>query len=92
VALAESGSVVTPHDLSAEVLAANNTQSSAPAAQTSVALWLRVDRPLPDLFEEIERAAITYALTATEGRTEEAATRLGLSRKGLYLKRRRLGL
>jgi DNA-binding NtrC family response regulator len=47
---------------------------------------------LPDLFQEVERAAITHALTATEGRTEEAATRLGLSRKGLYLKRRRLGL
>jgi DNA-binding NtrC family response regulator len=51
-----------------------------------------VDRPLADLFQEIERAAIAHALTATEGRTEDAATRLGLSRKGLYLKRRRLGL
>ncbi len=92
VALAESGVVITSLDLSPDVLAAGPVQQKTPTDQSSPALWLRVDRPLPELFQELERAAITYALTATEGRTEEAATRLGLSRKGLYLKRRRLGL
>jgi len=92
VALAESGSVIPSHALSPEVLGAGQTQQTTATSQASPSLWLRVDRPLPDLFQEVERAAITHALTATEGRTEEAATRLGLSRKGLYLKRRRLGL
>jgi len=92
VALAESGSVITSASLSPEILAGDGATQSTPSVQSSPAVWLRVDRPLPDLTEELERAAITHALTATGGRTEEAATRLGLSRKGLYLKRRRLGL
>jgi transcriptional regulator of acetoin/glycerol metabolism len=33
-----------------------------------------------------------YALRRTGGRVEEAAEMLGLSRTGLYLKRRRYGL
>ena len=33
-----------------------------------------------------------YALRLSGGRVEEAAQMLGLSRKGLYLKRRRYGL
>lgn len=33
-----------------------------------------------------------YALRRSGGRVEEAAEMLGLSRKGLYLKRRRYGL
>jgi len=92
VAVADSGSVIASSDLSPEVFAAGPAQQATPTVQASPALWLRVDRPLPDLVQELERAAITHALTATEGRTEDAATRLGLSRKGLYLKRRRLGL
>jgi DNA-binding NtrC family response regulator len=42
--------------------------------------------------EHLERAMVQYALTASNGRMEEAARRLGLSRKGLYLKRLRFGL
>ena len=33
---------------------------------------------------------IQYALQQSRGRVEDAAARLGLSRKGLYLKRQRL--
>jgi DNA-binding NtrC family response regulator len=35
---------------------------------------------------------IQYALKLTGGRLEETADRLGLSRKGLYLKRQRLAI
>jgi DNA-binding NtrC family response regulator len=35
---------------------------------------------------------IQFALRACHGRMEDAATMLGLSRKGLYLKRLRYGL
>jgi DNA-binding NtrC family response regulator len=35
---------------------------------------------------------IQHALSTCEGRFEETAAVLGLSRKGLYLKRQRLGI
>jgi len=92
VALAESESLIPAKALSPDVLDISQADPPAVPGQGSSTLWLRVDSPLPDLVEQVERAAITRALTATGGRTEEAATRLGLSRKGLYLKRRRLGL
>jgi DNA-binding NtrC family response regulator len=53
---------------------------------------MRLDQPLAAATEQIERAVIEQALAASEGRNDEAARRLGLSRKGLYLKRQRLGL
>jgi len=56
------------------------------------ALSVRVDRPLSEIAQDVETAALTYAMRATNGRMDLAARRLGLSRKGLYLKRQRLGL
>jgi DNA-binding NtrC family response regulator len=52
----------------------------------------RIDQPLSAAVDHIERAAIQRALSMTNGRLHEAARMLGLSRKGLYLKRHRLGL
>ena len=40
----------------------------------------------------IDRDIYARALQICEGRVEDAAKMLGLSRKGLYLKRHRLGL
>jgi len=40
----------------------------------------------------IEREMIRLALRSHQGRVEPAAKALGISRKGLYLKRQRLGL
>ena len=40
----------------------------------------------------LERTMIQYALKANGGRLEETAVMLGISRKGLYLKRQRYGL
>ena len=42
--------------------------------------------------QHVERALMQYALTKCGGRMEETAAMLGLSRKGLYLKRVRYGL
>jgi transcriptional regulator of acetoin/glycerol metabolism len=53
---------------------------------------VRVDRPLSEIAQDVEIAALNYALRATNGRMDLAARRLGLPRKGLYLKRLRLGL
>jgi len=52
----------------------------------------RIDQPLAAVVEHVERAAIQRALSMTDGRLDEAAKMLGLSRKGLYLKRQRLNL
>jgi DNA-binding NtrC family response regulator len=53
---------------------------------------MRLDQTLAEATEQVERAVIERALAACDGRNDEAAKRLGLSRKGLYLKRQRLGL
>ena len=53
---------------------------------------VRTDQPLPAALEHLERTMIQHALAACHGRLEQAARTLGLSRKGLYLKRHRLGL
>ena len=42
--------------------------------------------------EHLERALIQRALALCDGRLEDAATLLGLSRNGLYLKRQRFGI
>ena len=46
----------------------------------------------PRSLEQAEREAILAALAHTRGHQERAATLLGISRKGLWEKRRRLGL
>jgi DNA-binding NtrC family response regulator len=51
-----------------------------------------VDRPLPAAIEYLERAMVAKALEQAGGRLESAADLLGISRKGLYLKRQRLGI
>jgi DNA-binding NtrC family response regulator len=53
---------------------------------------VRLDQPLPAGVGHIERAMILHALKKTGGRLEETASLLGISRKGLYLKRQRYGL
>ncbi|HEY3383088.1 MAG TPA: helix-turn-helix domain-containing protein [Vicinamibacterales bacterium] len=44
------------------------------------------------LYIDFSRAHVTNALSVSGNRMDEAAKLLGLSRKGLYLKRERLGL
>ncbi len=69
-------------DAHAELLAKSD------AEQVSV----KLDRPLADAVTELERTAIARALARHDGHLERAARDLGLSRKGLFLKRQRLGL
>jgi DNA-binding NtrC family response regulator len=57
------------------------------------ALEQRLGRqPVAAATEHLERAMLEHALKECGGRMEETAARLGLSRKGLYLKRQRLGI
>ncbi len=91
-AMAESGALLMPEHLDAQIAASRRT---VPASQRQLAeteVVVRLDQPMPAAFEHVERAMVQYALSACGGRLEEAAQLLGLSRKGLYLKRQRLGL
>ena len=53
---------------------------------------VRLDQPLQGMYDDVERAAIPRALKLARNNQTETASRLGITRKGLYLKRRRLGL
>ena len=47
---------------------------------------------LPPTISRIEREMIKTALQTHHGKVDAVARALGISRKGLYLKRQRLGL
>ena len=85
VALADPDDMLLPSHLSPVIVASRRT---IPVQHTEAVI--RVDQPLDAATEQLERVAIERALTACAGRNDEAAKLLGLSRKGLYLKRQRL--
>jgi len=93
VAMAEPGSVLMPAHLSDEIASSRRTvPASAPQLRQSTEVVTRIDQPLSAAVEHIERAAIQRAIKLADGRLDDAAKMLGLSRKGLYLKRQRLNL
>jgi len=91
IALAEPDSTLTPALLSPEIQASRRTVA---ASQTPAEpeIRLRLDQRLPDAVETLEQTLVRRALERSHGRVEEAARLLGISRKGLFLKRRRWGL
>jgi DNA-binding NtrC family response regulator len=91
-ALAESGAVLMPEHLAHEIASSRRTIPASERALDSTEVVVRMDQPLPAAAEHLERAMIQYALRQTNSRMEEAAALLGLSRKGLYLKRQRYGI
>ena len=90
VALAEPDATITPALLSPEIQASRRTIPVAPAAELEVRVAL--DQPLPVAVDMLEQVMVRRALDRTHGRVEEASRLLGISRKGLFLKRRRWGL
>lgn len=92
VAMAEPGAVLMPAHLSDDIAASRRTLPADSQPRQATEVVTRIDQPLAASVEHIERAAIQRAVAACEGRLDEAAKMLGLSRKGLYLKRHRLGL
>ncbi|MCC7035415.1 MAG: sigma-54-dependent Fis family transcriptional regulator [Acidobacteria bacterium] len=89
--LSEPGAVVMPEHLSAEI-AASRPPSGVTRAITDAELLVRTDQPLAAATEHVERVLIAQALDQQGGNVEKAAQALGLSRKGLFLKRQRLGM
>jgi len=92
VAMAEPGAVLMPAHLADDIAASRRTVPVNTSPRLFDEVITRIDQPLSAAVEHIERAAIQRALSMTDGRLDEAAKMLGLSRKGLYLKRQRLNL
>jgi DNA-binding NtrC family response regulator len=90
VALADVDAVLAPAALSLQVLRAKPKAAARAAIGPELAVALH-SKLMPTL-SRIEREMIRIALSSHEGRLEAAAKSLGISRKGLYLKRQRLGL
>ncbi len=89
-AFAEPDSVITPALLSAEIQASRRTIRVTEGDTPEIRI--RLDQPMGDALEAIEQAMVRRALERTHGNYENAARLLGISRKGLFLKRRRWGM
>jgi transcriptional regulator with PAS, ATPase and Fis domain len=92
VACAENGETIAPAALSREVLLRSDRFQTPRQTATGFLPAVNFSLPLKELLEEVEKAAVEHALAASGGSQTDAAERLGLSRKGLYLKRQRLGI
>ena len=91
VAMAEPDGALTPALLSAEIQASRRTVA-ADGADVGGGFRVPLDLPLPEAVRLLEQELVRRALDRTQGRVEEASRLLGISRKGLFLKRRRWGL
>jgi DNA-binding NtrC family response regulator len=90
-ALAEPGAVLMPEHLSADIAASRRTLPASERPLETSEIVVRIDQPLGAAIQHLERTMIGAALARTSG-VDEAAKVLGLSRKGLYLKRLRYGM
>jgi DNA-binding NtrC family response regulator len=86
VAMAPPGGTIGPEHLSADLTAA------APNVGEPSRVSLRGGQTLASVVDEIERDLIREMMTRHRGNISETARALGLTRRGLYLKLRRLGL
>jgi DNA-binding NtrC family response regulator len=87
VAMSVPGGTIEPQHLSPEV-GATRLSGVSPAPTRA----FRADANLASAIEQVEREFIQTALDRSAGNISEAARNLGLTRRGLYLKLRRLGL
>jgi DNA-binding NtrC family response regulator len=90
VALAEPNSTLGPSSISDEILRAMPIFRTGPISGKEIAVRLN-DKLLPTL-SRVECEMIKSALRDNHGKVDAVARALGISRKGLYLKRQRLGL
>ena len=86
VALAEPDQILTPDDLSPDL------RRALPVGLAGTAVTVPLSDTLTAALENVEREMIRAALRTHEGRVAQAAKALGISRKGLYLKRQRFRL
>ena len=89
VALVEPGATLEPDMIAEEILAALPLLRPLKRPQE---ITVPLHDKLPAAVARIEREMIKSALREHQGRVDEVAKALGISRKGLYLKRQRFGL
>ena len=87
VALSAPGNTIEPAHLSTEINATRLPAGSGVARRSQA-----TPANLASAVEQVERDLIQAALDQTRGNISETARTLGLTRRGLYLKLRRLGL
>ncbi len=90
VAMAPAGGTIGPEHLSADLTAAAVAPASGSAGGSRVSL--RGGQTLATVVDEIERDLIREMMNRHRGNISETARALGLTRRGLYLKLRRLGI
>jgi hydrogenase-4 transcriptional activator len=88
VAMAPPGGTIGPEHLSADLTATAPTQVPNGPSRVSI----RGGQTLASVVDDIERDLIREMLSRHRGNISETARALGLTRRGLYLKLRRLGL
>jgi DNA-binding NtrC family response regulator len=91
-AFAEVGAVITPDHLSTEITGVSPARKTNDMPRREIGddeAIVRLDQSLAAAVEHIERTMIGRALAQANGAMEKAAALLGLSRKGLYLKRQK---
>ena len=91
-ALAETSAVLMPEHLSPEITASRRTVPASERVLEPTEVVVRLDQPMAAAVRHVEQTMIQYALRKCDGRIEDTAAMLGLSRKGLYLKRQRFGI
>jgi DNA-binding NtrC family response regulator len=91
-ALAETGAVLMPEHLSADIAASRRTIPASERTLEPTEVVVRLDQPMAAAVQHVERALILHALKQTGANMEETANLLGLSRKGLFLKRKRYAI
>jgi len=92
VALAADGETLSAADLAPRILAAWNERPLTVSVPSVPTVQIRLDQSLSSAVDDLEQRFIDHALRASNGRVTDAAEMLGLSRKGLFLKRRRRGM
>ena len=89
VALVEPNSTLLPDMIAEEILGALPLLRPLPNPRE---MAVSLNDKLPSAIARIESEMIKLALRDNRGKVDAAAKALGISRKGLYLKRQRLGL
>ena len=93
VALVGEDSMISPSQLSSDVIRASRTiAKTVHSSPKRPELTVELDQPLAGAVEQLEAAMIRWALDQAGGHVGSAADALGISRKGFYLKRQRLGI
>jgi DNA-binding NtrC family response regulator/tetratricopeptide (TPR) repeat protein len=92
VALAADGQRLGAADLAPEIVEVWNARPTAAVGIPEPGVRIRLDQPLALALGELEKRFIEHAMESSGGRVADAAQLLGISRKGLFLKRRRQGL